>query len=179
MFDTMTLTKIVASICVAMLIFLFANWGANAIFGLGEAGHEEHAENAYPIKVETASESGATEAAAAADSGPSVAELVAAADVAKGEKVFGKCKACHTVEAGKNKTGPSLHGVVGRPIGSVEGFGYSSAMAGHGGDWTVENLDAFLTKPKDFVPGTKMGFAGLKKPGDRAAVIAYLQAQSN
>jgi cytochrome c len=71
--------------------------------------------------------------------------------------------------------GPHLDGVVGRPVGSVEGFGYSDAMAGHGGDWTPEALFQFLDSPKEAVPGTKMSFAGLPKPEDRANVIAFLQ----
>ncbi|MGE5514797.1 MAG: c-type cytochrome [Bacteroidota bacterium] len=100
-----------------------------------------------------------------------------AGDPAAGEKVFNQCKACHTIEAGKNRVGPSLHGVVGRPAGSVEGFAYSPAMKGSGLTWTPENLDKYLTDPKALVPGNKMAFAGLKKPEDRANVIAYLSQQ--
>ncbi|WP_425073980.1 c-type cytochrome [Sagittula sp. S175] len=99
-------------------------------------------------------------------------------DAAAGEKVFKKCKACHQVgEGAENKTGPVLNGVVGRVIGSHEGFKYSGTLAdmGAAGDtWTVENLDHFLEKPKDFAKGTKMAFAGLKKEDDRKNVIAYL-----
>ena len=101
-----------------------------------------------------------------------------AQDAAKGEKVFRKCKACHQVGDGaKNKTGPLLNGIVGREAGTIEGFKYSKALkeAASGGlIWTEEELAAYLTKPKDYMPGTKMSFAGLKKEDDRANVIAYL-----
>ena len=102
-----------------------------------------------------------------------------AGDAAKGEKVFKKCKACHAVEEGKNKTGPSMYGVVGRAAGSVEGYKYSNAMAGSGLVWDAETLDGFLTKPKKYLKGTKMSFAGLKKEKDRANVIAYLATLGN
>ena len=95
-------------------------------------------------------------------------------DAAKGKKVFNKCKSCHSLDAGKNKIGPSLHDIVGRPAGKVEGFKYSDAMKDSGIDWTPENLDAYLTKPKKFMPDTKMVFAGLKKEGQRQDLIAYL-----
>ena len=102
-----------------------------------------------------------------------------AGDAAKGEKVFKKCKACHVVEEGKNKTGPSLYGVVGRAAGSIEGYKYSKAMAGSGLVWDAETLDAYLTNPKKYLKGTKMAFAGLKKEKDRANVIAYLATAAN
>jgi len=97
-------------------------------------------------------------------------------DAAAGEKVFNKCKACHTLEEGKNKVGPSLHGVIGRPAGSIEGFKYSSAMTESGLTWDEETLAKFLAKPKDLVDKTKMSFAGLKKEEDIENVIAYLKA---
>lgn len=100
---------------------------------------------------------------------------LAEGDAAAGEKVFRKCKACHTLEAGKNKVGPSLHGLFGRKAGSVEGFKYSDAMKESGITWDAETLNQYLTKPKDMVPGTRMAFPGLKKEEDRANLIAYLQ----
>jgi cytochrome c len=104
-----------------------------------------------------------------------VAGPASAGDAANGEKVFKKCKACHSLEAGKNKVGPSLAGIVGAKAGSVEGYKYSKAMAGSDVVWDDANLDAYLTKPKDFMKGTKMSFAGLKKEEDRADVIEYLK----
>jgi cytochrome c len=104
---------------------------------------------------------------------------MASADIAKGAKVFRKCSACHKLEAGANGAGPYLYGVVGREVASADGFGYSGVLDGLGGEWTVARLDGFLAKPKDYAPGTTMGFAGLKKPQDRADVIAYLESVDN
>ena len=97
-------------------------------------------------------------------------------DPGKGEKVFKKCKACHKLEAGKRGVGPSLHGVIGRAAGAVEGFKYSSAMAESGLTWDEETLTAFLKKPKELIKGTKMAFPGIKKDQQIADVIAYIAA---
>jgi cytochrome c len=104
-----------------------------------------------------------------ADAGPDP-ELVAA-----GEKVFGKCKACHQVGDGaKNRSGPVLNGVVGADIASVDGFKYSKVLSEMEGAWTEEALAGFLANPRGYAKGTKMSFAGLKKEDDIAAVTAYL-----
>jgi len=101
-----------------------------------------------------------------------------AQDVKKGERAFKKCKACHEIGAdAKQKTGPILNGIIGRAAGSVEGFDYSKALiaAADGGlIWTEEELDKFLTKPKEYLPKTKMSFAGLRKEKDRVNLLAYL-----
>jgi cytochrome c2 len=116
-------------------------------------------------------------APAAAAGGDQLAALLAGSDVAAGEKAARKCKACHAFDkGGANKIGPALWGVVGRPVGGAEGFAYSPAMAGHGGSWDYESLDAFLANPKGYVPGTKMAFVGVKKEDERAAVILYLRS---
>ncbi|WP_319823903.1 c-type cytochrome [Thalassovita sp.] len=133
--------------------------------------------------------SGATEAKAetqeAAPAEETAATDAAALDpalVAEGEGVFKKCKACHQVgEGAKNKTGPELNNVIGRTLGSAEGFKYSKTMQDMGAAgtvWNDETLAAFLAKPKEFVNKTKMSFAGLKKDEDIAAVIAYLKSYS-
>lgn len=100
---------------------------------------------------------------------------LAEGDVAEGEKVFRKCKACHALEAGENKIGPSLHGLFGRTAGTVEGFKFSAAMKDSGIVWDEATLDSFLEKPKDVVPKTRMAFPGLRKEEDRENVIAYLK----
>ena len=100
-------------------------------------------------------------------------------DAAKGEKIFAKCKACHTVEAGKNKVGPSLAGVVGRKSGMAEGFNYSDAMKNAGLTWDDATLDSYLTAPKKLIPGTKMAFPGLPNEQDRLDVIAYLKSATS
>lgn len=99
-------------------------------------------------------------------------------DAEAGEKVFNRCKACHSIEAGQNRVGPSLAGVVGRKSGSAAGFTYSDAMKNSNLTWTEENLDKYLTDPKGFVPGNKMAFAGLKDAAERQNVIAYLKKHS-
>ncbi len=103
---------------------------------------------------------------------------LAAGDAAAGEKVFKKCKACHSLEEGKNKVGPSLAGVMGGQAGGVEGYKYSKAMANSEVTWDDASMDAFMTKPKKFLPGTKMSFPGLKKEADRADLIAYLKQET-
>lgn len=97
-------------------------------------------------------------------------------DAEAGKKVFNKCKVCHALEAGVNKVGPSLAGVVGRPAGTVEGFNYSDAMKSAGITWDAATLDEYLADPKGFIPGNKMAFVGLKKEKERQDVIAYLQS---
>ncbi|PLW75814.1 c-type cytochrome [Cohaesibacter celericrescens] len=110
------------------------------------------------------------------------ATLLASADADKGAKVAKKCASCHTFDAGgANKTGPNLHGIVGRAVASIDGFKYSGSMTefSEGKSWDVETLNSFLTKPKDLVEKTSMGFAGLKKDKDRADLVSYLQSLSN
>lgn len=125
-----------------------------------------------------APETPAPEAPAIGDEG--VAALLAAADVAAGAKLSKKCKACHRFDKdGKNKVGPNLWDIVGNAIAGGEGYKYSGALTDMGGEWTYDNLDAFLTKPKTFAPGTKMSFSGLKSPEGRANLIAFLRSLSD
>ena len=106
--------------------------------------------------------------------------LLATANVDKGKKVAKKCVACHSFESGgKNKVGPNLYNIMGGNRAGVSGFSYSSAAKTMGGKWGFEDMNAFLKKPKKFMPGTKMSFSGLKKAGDRAAVILYLRSFSD
>lgn len=102
----------------------------------------------------------------------------AAGDAAKGEKVFNQCKICHSLEKGKNMIGPSLAGIIDRKSGTAPGFKYSDAMAKAGITWNDENLEKYLKNPKDFVPGNKMPFVGLKKEEDIENVIAFLKEKA-
>lgn len=103
---------------------------------------------------------------------------LAGGDAAKGKKVFNKCKACHSLKAGKNKIGPSLNGIIGRASASVDGYKYSKAMKAANLTWDEETLKKYLIKPKKFVKGTKMAFAGLKKEKQRDDLIAYLKEKA-
>ncbi|MEO0635179.1 MAG: cytochrome c family protein [Pseudomonadota bacterium] len=119
------------------------------------------------------------------DAGPlfdPVIPLMASADIAAGESQFKKCSSCHNVEpGGANGVGPALHGVMGRDIAGVDGYGYSQALIayGEGKQWTWEEMNGFLWKPKTYVSGTAMGFAGIRSVEDRANIIAYLNANSD
>ncbi len=162
--NTMEITKFVGAICGSLLIFLLLQTAAHAIYNTASETV------AFEVEGVDTGGSGGEDAQEDVD----VAALVAAADAAKGETVFRKCAACHKLD-GADGVGPHLNGVVGRPVASIDGFSYSDAMAAHGGDWTPEEIFAFLANPKREVPGTKRSFAGLPKPEDRATVIAYLE----
>ncbi len=151
MFDTMTVTKAAAGLFGAFLALLLAKWGADVLYSV-----DGHGEAAYIIETESSGESGSDE--------PEVdfEDMLAAADPDKGARVFRKCTACHKLEDGANGTGPYLFAIVDRPVASAKGFtGYSASMQAHGGNWTPEALDAFLTRPSAYISGTSMSFAGL------------------
>lgn len=119
---------------------------------------------------------------AGGEAGPVVplATLLASADAAKGESVFKKCTACHTIaQGGANGIGPNLWAAMGKPHGHVPGFAYSDALKSVPGNWDWEGMDKWLANPKKYAPGTKMTFAGLGNPVDRANLIVYLNAQGS
>ena len=165
----MTFTKVGGGLAGALLIFLLLNWAGDLIYFEGEEGGEGK-EAAYVIEVEEET----PETETAAEEGPAFGELVAMADLAKGKKVFNKCASCHKITDGANGVGPFLFAVLDRDIGSVDGYSYSGALMDAEGVWSIDALNAFLTKPKEYAPGTKMGFSGIKKESDRANLIAYL-----
>jgi cytochrome c len=141
----------------------------------GELFHSEAPETGgYPIEgVEQEGEGGA-------EAAQPIEFYLAKADAAKGQQVFNKCTACHNAEkGGANQLGPNLWGVLGEPIGQGRGFAFSDALAKKGGTWNWDNLSEWLNSPKGFAPGTKMTFAGLSNPQDRADVIAFLNAHSD
>ena len=102
-----------------------------------------------------------------------ISELLALGDLAHGEKVFKKCAACHSINAGGgNKIGPALYNVIGRKAGAVQEYKYSKAMIAYGKDWSFQEMNSYLIKPQAYIKGTKMAFAGLRKEKDRASVIS-------
>jgi len=138
--------------------------------------HQQLAENAYPIEV-TETESVAE--AAAPEGAEPIFALLAEADIAAGEKLSKKCAACHSFdEGGPAKVGPNLWNIVNAGMARDGGFSYSGALAEKGGNWDYASLNGFLHKPKQWLAGTKMNFAGLKKPQDRANMIAWLRTLS-
>lgn len=155
---------------------LFA--GIIALGGAIVSSHVFHEER--PEKMGYAIEGVEAEGEGAA-SGPSLNTLLASADVAAGEKVFAKCAACHTInQGGANGIGPNLFATVGEAVGQGKGgFAFSDALKSKGGNWTFDALDHWLKSPREFAPGTKMTFAGLGNPVDRANLIAWMNTQGS
>jgi len=179
---------LVQKISASLLIAVWLVWGVNMLGDLlmsdpGKAA--KHVAKTTPKEAApapTAKESAPAPKEAAPMEAPKTAgalSMLASADAAKGAKVFGKCRGCHTPDkGGPNRVGPNLWDIVGKAKAG-DGFKFSGALKKLGGDWTYEDLDTFLTKPKSFAPGTKMTFSGVKKDGDRANLIAYLRSLSD
>ena len=168
MFDTMTMTKVVGGLCGTFLIYLLGGWAAETIYH-GGGGHGEH-EQAYVIEVQ--SDTAEEEVVEQVD----FAVVMASASAADGEGVWRNCRSCHALEPGVNGVGPTLYGVVGRNVGSVDSFNYSGALVEVADVWTPDNLNGFLEDPKGWAPGTAMGYNGLRSIEDRANLIAYLDS---
>ena len=169
------MNKIIASIILAVILVLGINKITDVIFYV-----EKPEKSAYQVaSVSTTTTTETTSASSSSGSGEIMA-LLASASVADGKKVFKKCAACHSIaKGGGNKIGPALWGVLGRQAGSVSDYKYSKAMAAHGKTWSFEEMNGFLTKPKGWIKGTKMFFAGLKNAKERAAVILYMNENTN
>jgi cytochrome c len=147
--------------------------GLTIASGMYFAGHEPEKQGFVIPGVES-SEGGGAEAAVP------IATLLATADVAKGEAIFKKCVACHTIASGgANGIGPNLYATLGKPLASHAGFAYSDALKSKGGNWTFEAMNEWLTNPKKYAPGNKMTFAGLGNPEERAAVLLYINSQGS
>jgi cytochrome c len=173
--DSFELNKIIAAVLMTVLIVIGINKFADAVFHV-----EKLKQSAYKVEgVELASSAGTTtkiKEIVQLD----IKEIMAMGDETHGKKVFKKCSACHIVaKGGKNLIGPALYGVVGRSVASIEDYAYSKALKAHEKNWSFEELNAFLLKPKSYIKGTKMAYAGLRKDKDRASVILYLNSQSD
>jgi len=171
--DSFELNKIAGAVLFTLLIYL-------GVRNLGDILFDVEAPNPDSYIVEGVETDDAAIASAEPEVEVPISELLLTASVDKGMKVAKKCAACHEFAQGAaNKVGPALWGVVGRDIGSHAGFVYSGALSGLEGNWTAEKLNGFLENPKKYAEGTSMAFAGLRKPSDRADVIAYLQSLAN
>ena len=164
------MNKIIVSIVFAVILVLVINKITDVIYYV-----EKPKKSAYQVaNVLTTTSTKTTSASSGIGSGDIMA-LLASVSVADGEKIFKKCAACHSIaKGGGNKIGPALWGVLGRQAGSISDYKYSKAMTSHGRAWSFEEMNEFLIKPKNWVKGTKMSFAGLKKETERAAVILYM-----
>jgi cytochrome c len=168
MFDTMTITKAFGSLCGAMLVLLLGGWAAEGLYNVDRHG-EDHVRGYVIIEEEADMAELEQEVVEIA-----FADVYAAADAGAGERLWRQCQACHALNPGQNGVGPYLHGVVGRPKHSAEGFSYSDALLSQDGDWTPENISAFLENPRGYAPGTAMAYNGMSDVEDRANLIAYL-----
>ena len=167
------MNKIIVSIVFAVILIIGINKIADSIYYV-----EKPEKSAYQVaSVTTVASTTSTETSSETGN---IMALFASTSAAEGAKVFKKCAACHSIaEGGKNKIGPALWGVLGRQAGSLPDYKYSKAMAAHGKKWSFEEMDGFLLKPKNWIKGTKMSYAGLKKEKDRAAVILYMNENTN
>ena len=163
--NSFEINKIITAILVTILV----------VFGIGKISDvifDKDDKNIVAYEVE-APEGLATQATS--ETSIDISALLALGDVAHGEKVFKKCKACHSIkQGGGNKIGPKLWNVMFRPVGAITEYKYSKALSSYGKEWNWEEMNGFLIKPSSWIKGNKMGFAGLKSEKDRASVILYL-----
>jgi len=168
------MNKILVSIVFTVILVLGINKVTDIIFY-----NPAPQTSAYQVNVTTVA-SNETQTSSESSQTGDIMALFASTSATEGAKVFKKCAACHSIaEDGANKIGPALWGVLGRPTGSVASYKYSKAMAAYGKNWSFEEMNGFLTKPKDWIKGTKMSFAGLKSAKERAAVILYMNKNTN
>ena len=167
------MTKIIVSIALAVILIVGINKVADTIYEV-----EKPEKSAYQITVASQTEESGD--SASSDKSGDIMALLASANASEGKKVFKKCASCHSIsKGGKNKIGPALWWVIGRQVGTVTDYKYSKSLIAYGKKWSFEEMNGFLIKPKEWIPGTKMAFAGLKNEKDRASLILYMNSQSD
>ena len=174
--DSFEINKIIASILLVALLIIGISKISNIIFKVDKLDS-----SAYKVELpDDGAKQISKEKTMKAEDEVDISALMALGDIAHGEKVFKKCSACHSIEAGGgNKIGPALYNVVGRKIAAVEDYKYSKALVEYEKNWSFEELNGFLVKPQKWIKGTKMAYAGLRKEKDRASVILYLNKYSD
>ena len=170
------MNKIIVSIVLTVILVLGINKITDAIFYVEKPEKSAYqVDSVTDVKNSTSTETNSDDS----DSG-NIMTIFASTNASEGAKIFKKCAACHSiVQDGGNKIGPALWGVLGRKAGSISNYKYSKAMTAHAKPWSFEEMNGFLIKPKDWVKGTKMSFAGLKNAKERAAVILYMNANTD
>ena len=172
--DSFEINKIIAAILLVALLIIGIGKLSNIIFYV-----EKPKTPGYAVEVKQVSSS-SDNSLKKDEEIIDISALMAMGDVTSGEKIFKKCAACHSiVKGGKNNIGPALYNVVGRQVGSISDYKYSTALLGYSKEWTFEELNGYLIKPAKWIKGTKMAFAGLRKEKDRASVIRYLNQNSD
>ena len=174
--DSFEINKIIASILLVALLIIGISKISNIIFKVDKLDS-----SAYKVELpDDGAKQISKEKTMKAEDEVDISALMALGDISHGEKVFKKCSACHSIEAGGgNKIGPALYNVVGRKIAAVEDYKYSKALVEYKKNWSFEELNGFLIKPQKWIKGTKMAYAGLRKEKDRASVILYLNKYSD
>lgn len=173
--DSFELNKIIGAVLLVALLVIGIGKVSNLVFKVNKP---EKSNYKVELDVETAETKGNEEPVQREI--VDIAALLSTGDLAHGEKVFKKCSACHSIKSGGgNKIGPALYNVVGRKVGVLDDYKYSKALAEYEKNWSFEELNGFLLKPKDWIKGTKMAYAGLRKEKDRASVILYLNKYSD
>ena len=174
--DSFELNKIIASILLVALLIIGIGKISNIIFKIDKLESSAYKVELPDNLTKEINENKTLDVEEKID----ISALMALGDIAHGEKVFKKCSACHSIEAGGgNKIGPALYNVVGRNVAAVEDYKYSKALVAYKKKWSFEELNGFLIKPQKWIKGTKMAYAGLRKEKDRASVILYLNKYSD
>ena len=174
--DSFELNKIIASILLVALLIIGIGKISNIIFKIDKLESSAYKVELPDNLTKEINENKTLDVEEKID----ISALMALGDIAHGEKVFKKCSACHSIEAGGgNKIGPALYNVVGRNVAAVEDYKYSKALVTYKKKWSFEELNGFLIKPQKWIKGTKMAYAGLRKEKDRASVILYLNKYSD